>query len=70
MISGGMPWVSDVNHWNFTAATKATQTIWNKTPDFTREGGSIPITLTFAKALGVNGMFDLFLVHMFYSTSC
>ena len=23
-------------------------------PDYTREGGSIPVTLTFAEALGVN----------------
>lgn len=30
------------------------QLIYKKTPDLTREGGSIPVTLTFAEALGVN----------------
>ncbi|KAG8998229.1 hypothetical protein FRB90_012351 [Tulasnella sp. 427] len=28
--------------------------VYKKTPDLTREGGSIPVTLTFAEALGVN----------------
>lgn len=28
--------------------------MYNKTPDYTREGGSIPVTLTFAESLGVN----------------
>ncbi|KAK4704732.1 hypothetical protein P7C70_g1471, partial [Phenoliferia sp. Uapishka_3] len=54
MLSGGMPWVASIDHWNFRAATKATEAVYNKTPDFTREGGSIPITLTFADSLGVN----------------
>lgn len=53
-LHGGMPWVSDVNHWNFAAATRATEAVYGQTPDYTREGGSIPITLTFADALGVN----------------
>jgi Cys-Gly metallodipeptidase DUG1 len=30
------------------------QAIYKKTPDLTREGGSIPVTLTFAEILGVN----------------
>ena len=30
------------------------QAVYNKDPDMTREGGSIPVTLTFAEALGVN----------------
>ncbi|KAM0753133.1 CNDP dipeptidase [Meredithblackwellia eburnea MCA 4105] len=54
MLSGGMPWVASIDHWNFRAATKATELVYGKTPDYTREGGSIPITLTFADALGVN----------------
>ena len=53
-LHGGKPWVSNVNHWNFAAATRATEAVYGKTPDYTREGGSIPITLTFADALGVN----------------
>lgn len=28
--------------------------MYKRTPDLTREGGSIPVTLTFAEALGVN----------------
>ncbi|KAI9569343.1 CNDP dipeptidase [Boletus coccyginus] len=51
---GGKPWVADVNHWNFEAARRAVEAVWNKSPDYTREGGSIPVTLTFAEKLGVN----------------
>ena len=78
-LHGGKPWVADVDHWNYRAATKATEVRWCRsiarlritahsfltatilskiiykvTPDLTREGGSIPVTLTFAEALGVN----------------
>lgn len=35
-----------VDHWNFRAAQKATETVWGKTPDYTREGGSIPSTVS------------------------
>ncbi|GAA5996516.1 metallodipeptidase [Rhodotorula paludigena] len=56
MLHGGKPWVASIDHWNFRAAKKATETVYGKTPDFTREGGSIPITLTFAEALGKNVM--------------
>lgn len=38
--------------------------MYKKTPDYTREGGSIPVTLTFADALGQSlasgGYFVLF----------
>ena len=30
------------------------QEVYGKVPDHTREGGSIPVTLTFADALGVS----------------
>ncbi|KIJ59897.1 hypothetical protein HYDPIDRAFT_32771 [Hydnomerulius pinastri MD-312] len=53
-LHGGKPWVADVKHWNFEAAKKAIESIWKKSPDYTREGGSIPVTLTFAESLGVN----------------
>ncbi|GAA5946373.1 hypothetical protein JCM3775_004771 [Rhodotorula graminis] len=56
MLHGGKPWVTSIEHWNFKAATAATEKVWGKTPDFTREGGSIPITLTFAEALNKNVM--------------
>ncbi|KAG5637215.1 hypothetical protein H0H81_005378 [Sphagnurus paluster] len=53
-LHGGKPWVTDHNHWNFEAAKAATRAVYNREPDLTREGGSIPVTLTFADALGVN----------------
>ncbi|GAA5935529.1 hypothetical protein JCM10213_004050 [Rhodosporidiobolus nylandii] len=55
-LHGGKPWVASVEHWNYRAGAKATETVYGKKPDFTREGGSIPITLTFAEALGKNVM--------------
>jgi len=53
-LHGGKPWIADVNHWNFEAAKIATRAVYNQEPDLTREGGSIPVTLTFAESLGVN----------------
>jgi len=44
---GGKPWVADPKHPNYQAAAKATQMVYKEEPLFTREGGSIPITLTF-----------------------
>ncbi|KAJ3346847.1 hypothetical protein HDU83_002616 [Entophlyctis luteolus] len=48
---GGKSWVADVDNWNFVAAKKAIERVFKKTPDLTREGGSIPVTLTFQEAL-------------------
>ncbi|KAI0694114.1 CNDP dipeptidase [Cytidiella melzeri] len=53
-LHGGIPWVADHTHWNYEAAKRATEAVYLKSPDFTREGGSIPVTLTFAENLGVN----------------
>ncbi|PPQ74164.1 hypothetical protein CVT26_006768 [Gymnopilus dilepis] len=53
-LHGGKPWVADHRHWNFEAAKKATKAVYGREPDLTREGGSIPVTLTFAESLGVN----------------
>ncbi|KZT59260.1 CNDP dipeptidase [Calocera cornea HHB12733] len=53
-IHGGKAWVADPDHWNFRAAIKATEEVYKKKPDLTREGGSIPVTLTFADVLGLN----------------
>lgn len=50
----GKWWVASPNHWNFTAAGKAVQHVWGVKPDLTREGGSIPVTLTFEEKLGKN----------------
>ncbi|KAF8149656.1 hypothetical protein K438DRAFT_2027362 [Mycena galopus ATCC 62051] len=47
-------WVTDQKHWNYAAAARATEQIYATRPDLTREGGSIPVTLTFAEQLGVN----------------
>ncbi|PHH81973.1 hypothetical protein CDD82_7405 [Ophiocordyceps australis] len=47
-------WAASPKHWNFAAAAKATQRVWGVEPDFTREGGSIPVTLTFEQATGKN----------------
>jgi Cys-Gly metallodipeptidase DUG1 len=50
----GKWWVASPKHWNFEAAAKAVERVWGVTPDFTREGGSIPVTLTFEQATGKN----------------
>lgn len=48
----GSWWVANPNHWNYTAAGKAVEQVWGIKPDLTREGGSIPVTLTFSENLG------------------
>ncbi|GAB7343427.1 hypothetical protein MBLNU457_1455t1 [Dothideomycetes sp. NU457] len=50
----GRWWVASPKHWNYTAAAKAVESVWNVKPDLTREGGSIPVTLTFEEATGKN----------------
>ncbi|KAF3932071.1 Aminoacylase-1 [Dactylellina cionopaga] len=54
LIHDGKWWVADPDHWNFRAAAKATEQVWGVKPDLTREGGSIPITLTFEEETGKN----------------
>uniref|UniRef100_A0A1S4MXZ6 Peptidase M20 dimerisation domain-containing protein n=1 Tax=Pediculus humanus subsp. corporis TaxID=121224 RepID=A0A1S4MXZ6_PEDHC len=54
MYHGGKPWLSDPNHLNYKAASKAVEYIFKVKPDLTREGGSIPVTLTFEQATGKN----------------
>lgn len=51
---GAKSWVGDVNHWNFQCAKKAIEKVFKVSPDMTREGGSIPVTLTFQDALRKN----------------
>ncbi|KIO11288.1 hypothetical protein M404DRAFT_127715 [Pisolithus tinctorius Marx 270] len=53
---GGLPWVGERNHWNYQAADAATQAVWGSSlyPNYVREGGSIPVTLTFSEKLGKN----------------
>jgi Cys-Gly metallodipeptidase DUG1 len=50
----GKWWVASPKHWNYTAAGKAVERVWGVKPDLTREGGSIPVTLTFEQATGKN----------------
>ncbi|KAG8187357.1 hypothetical protein JTE90_016907 [Oedothorax gibbosus] len=54
MIHAGKPWVSDPNHPNYVAGRKAVKQVFNVEPDLIREGGSIPVTLTFEEATGKN----------------
>jgi len=53
-MHSGKWWVASPKHWNFAAATKAVERVWGVQPDLTREGGSIPVTLTFEQATGKN----------------
>lgn len=54
MYHGGNAWLSDPHNANYRAAAKATEYVYNTKPDLTREGGSIPVTLTFEQATGKN----------------
>jgi nonspecific dipeptidase len=47
MYHGGHPWLSDPDGPNYVAGRKATKHVYGVDPDLTREGGSIPVTLTF-----------------------
>ncbi|EGD94496.1 glutamate carboxypeptidase [Trichophyton tonsurans CBS 112818] len=54
LMHDGKWWVASPKHWNFAAASKAVKQVFGVDPDMTREGGSIPITLTFEEATGKN----------------
>jgi len=47
---GGKPWLSDYSDNNFTSGRKAMKRVFGKEPDLTREGGSIPVTLSLQNA--------------------
>lgn len=51
LIHDGAYWASDPHNAQFTAASKATELVYGVKPDLTREGGSIPITVTFQDQL-------------------
>jgi len=53
---GGKPWMADPNHPHYVAGQKATERVYGCKPDLTREGGSIPITLTFQEVTGKSVM--------------
>nr|CAD7572083.1 unnamed protein product [Timema californicum] len=52
--NAGRSWVSDPNNPNYLAGRKATQLVYGVEPDLTREGGSIPVTLTLQEVSGKN----------------
>lgn len=54
LYHGGRCWVSDVNHENYKAGIEATKMVYGVEPDLTREGGSIPVTLTLQEATNKN----------------
>ncbi|KAF9919933.1 hypothetical protein FBU30_010355 [Linnemannia zychae] len=53
-LHAGKPWVASPEHPNYVAATSAVERVYHVKPDLTREGGSIPVTLTFQDALNKN----------------
>lgn len=54
LANSGKPWISDPTHPNYEAARKATKHAYRVEPDFTREGGSIPVAMTLQNATGKN----------------
>ncbi|KAJ3338543.1 hypothetical protein HDU93_009391 [Gonapodya sp. JEL0774] len=53
-LHGAKAWLADPEGPSYAAAKKAVQKVFGVTPDLTREGGSIPVTLTFQENLGVS----------------
>lgn len=53
---GGAPWVSDFTHPHYEAGRAAMKKVFNVEPDMTREGGSIPVTLSMQNATGKSVM--------------
>jgi len=51
---GGRPWMSSFNDPNYIAGRNAVKKVFGVEPDLIREGGSIPVTLTFQEATGKN----------------
>ncbi|GCB74071.1 hypothetical protein scyTo_0003156 [Scyliorhinus torazame] len=56
MGHGAKAWLADCNHPHYQAGKNAMKTVFGVEPDMTREGGSIPVTLTFQEATGKNVM--------------
>lgn len=54
MMHGGKPWTEDPNHPHYLAGRRATKHVYGVEPDLSREGGSIPVTLTLQQATGKN----------------
>ncbi|CAH1171335.1 unnamed protein product [Phaedon cochleariae] len=54
MADGGHPWTEDPSHPHYAAAAAATRHVYEVEPDLTREGGSIPVTLSLQAVTGKN----------------
>lgn len=54
MLHNAKPWLSSTNHPNYEAAASAIQTVFGRKPDYTREGGSIPIASVLEDCTGMN----------------
>lgn len=54
MIHGAKAWLCDPKHPNFEAAALAIERVYGERPDYTREGGSIPITSFLEDATQMN----------------
>lgn len=54
MTHGGRTWSENPNHPHYVAARTATKHVYKVDPDCIREGGSIPVTLTFQEVTGKN----------------
>ena len=54
MIHGAKAWLSATDSPNYAAARRAIQTVYGQSPDLTREGGSIPLTLWLGDASEAN----------------
>ncbi|KAG8038352.1 hypothetical protein G9C98_006679, partial [Cotesia typhae] len=54
MGHGGKPWTENPDHPHYVAARTATKYVYGVDPDLSREGGSIPVTLTFQEVTGKN----------------
>jgi len=53
---GAKAWLTDVKHPHYQVGIRATERVYKVKPDLTREGGSIPVTLTFESATGKSVM--------------
>jgi len=53
---GGKPWVSDFTHPHYQAGINAMERVYKVKPNLTREGGSIPVTLSMQNATGKSVM--------------
>jgi len=54
LIHSAKAWLSDPKHPNYFAAARAIERVYGSKPDYTREGGSIPITGFLENATGMS----------------